>query len=168
MTNETKNQGDRSGFLERLGRLAGTTTWREPDGSGYTPPVPGALSTDNAMLIALAMARRNPMDIGPEVAYSVGTGVPHQRDRVVSWLSRKLITGTGKAGRRNAKHMVVIARQAYDLTIGTIPHIVLPDDASPEFVVLVNIGAGWLWMSMEAAVERAERAMRGERAVIPA
>jgi hypothetical protein len=168
MTTDTFNHGDRSGFLERLGRLAGTTTWREPDGSGYTPPVAGALSTDNAMLIALAMARRNPFDIGPEVAYSVGTGTPHQRDRVVNWLARKLLSGTGRAGRRNAKHVMAIADQAYDLVIGITTKIVPPENAKPEFVVLANIGAGWLWMSMEAAVERAEYAMRREGPVATA
>lgn len=168
MSIQNFSHNDRSIFLERLGRLAGTTTWREPDGSGYTPPVAGTLSTGHAMLIALVMARRNERDVGPEIAFSVGTGRPHRRDSVVNWLARKLLTGTGKAGRRNARHIVAISGQAYDLVIGTLQKFTPPDDASAEFVVLANIGAGWLWMSMEAAVERAEYAMRSQRGVVPA
>jgi hypothetical protein len=161
-TDDTFNHGERSGFIERLGRLAGKTTWREPDGSDRAPYVASTLSADNAMLLALSMSRRNARDVGPEVAYSVGTGTPHQQQRVVCWLADKLMTGTGHAGRRNQKHLGEIARQAYELVIGTRSHFDAPATASRDFVLLANIGAGWLWMAMESAVERAERAMYDE------
>lgn len=159
MTTETFNYGDRSGFIERLGRLAGATTWREPGGAGYTPPVAGALSTGNAMLLSLSMARRNPRDVGPDIAYSVGTGQPHRRRHAVEWLADKLHAGTGPAGRKAKRQLLAISGQAYDLVIGTRQQVIPPRGAVPEFTLLVNVGAGWLWVAMEAAVERAERAL---------
>lgn len=159
MTTDTFNHGDRSGFVERLGRLAGTTTWREPGGSGYTPPVAGALSTGNAMLLALSMARRNPKDVGPDIAYSVGTGHPHHRQRVVEWLADKLLAGTGSAGHRAKRQLLSISGQAYDIVIGTRLNVIPPRGAVTEYTLLVSVGAGWLWVAMEAAVERAETAL---------
>lgn len=162
MNFETFNHADRSGFLERLGRLSGSTTWREPGGAGYTPYVSTSIMPNNAMLLALSMARRNAKDVGPEVAYSVGTGAPHQRARVVYWLAEKLLTGTGKTGRNNRKWLSAIAGHAYDAVIGIDPAIKPVKGAERDSILLANIGAGWLWMAMEAAVERAEAAMYGE------
>ncbi|EIL88554.1 hypothetical protein UU9_12423 [Rhodanobacter fulvus Jip2] len=161
MTEDTFNHAERSGFIERLGRLAGSTTWREPDGSGYTPPVAGALSPGNAMVLALSMARRNPKDVGPHIAYSVGTGQPHRRQQVVEWLADKLLRGTGPAGKKAERQLLVIAGQAYDLCIGMRQKVIPPRGAVTEFTLLVNVGAGWLWVAMEAAVERAERSLYG-------
>lgn len=164
MTTETFNHGERSGFIERLGRLSGTTTWREPGGGGYTPPVAGALSGGNAMLLSLSMARRYPGDVGPDIAYSVGTGRPHHRRQAVEWLADKLLAGTGSAGKRAKRNLLTIAGQAYDLVIGTRARIEPPRGAVREFELLANVGAGWLWIAMEAAVERAEVAMYSDRA----
>lgn len=160
MNNDTFNHGDLPTFIERLHRLAGSTTFREP-GGGHTPRKPGEISTDNAMAVALSLSRRNARDVGPEVAYAVGTGVPHRRRMVVHWLADKLLHGTGPYGRRAERQLLTISGQAYDLVIGSLPRIVPPLNAVPEFEVLGNIGAGWLWIAMEAAVERAERAMYG-------
>lgn len=161
MTTETFNHSDRTGFIERMGRLAGSTTWREPGGAGYTPHVAGSILPDNALLLALCGARRNPKDVGPEIAFSVGTGAPHRRREVVDWLVDKLHRGTGKIGRTRIGMLTAISGQAYDLVIGTRKTIEPPaSDKARDFLLLVNIGAGWLWMAMEAAVERAEVAMR--------
>jgi hypothetical protein len=159
MTTETFNHADRCGFIERLGALSGKTTYREPGGGGHQPFVATSISSDNAMVLALSFARRNPRDIGPEVAYSVGTGQPHQRQRVVDWLADKLRRGTGKYGRNAERQLTLISAQAYELVIGQRSVMRLPAYPVAEFEVLVNIGAGWLWMAMEAAVERAERAL---------
>jgi hypothetical protein len=159
MTTETFNHADRCGFIERLGALSGKTTYREPGGGGHQPHVSGSLTNDNAMVLALAMAKRNPRDVGPDVAYSVGTGNPYNRQRVVEWLADKLHRGTGHHGRKAEKQLLAISAQAYDLVIGGRLKIIAPRAAVAEFEVLANIGAGWLWMAMEDAVERAERAM---------
>ncbi len=159
MTSETFNHADRCGFIERLGRLSGTTTWREPGGSGYTPPTPGAISADNALMLSLSLARKTPRDVGPEIAYSVGTGQPYRRQRIVEWLADKLHSRTGSAGRRAQRQLLSISWQAYDLVIGMRQQVIPPRGAVREFTLLVNVGAGWLWVAMEAAVERAEVAM---------
>jgi hypothetical protein len=159
MTDDTFNHADRSGFVERLGRLAGKTTWREPTGAGYTPYVSGSLSSENAMVLALSMGRRNERDVGPDVAYSVGTGQPHRRQQVVEWLADKLLRGTGPTGRKAERQLLAISGQAYDLVIGQRSQVIPPKGAVTSFTLLVNVGAGWLWVAMESAVERAERAM---------
>lgn len=161
MNSETFNHADRSGFVERLGRLAGQTTWREPTGAGYTPYVSGSLSGENAMVLALSMGRRNPRDVGPDIAYSVGTGQPHRREQVVEWLADKLLRGTGPTGKKAERQLLTISGQAYDLVIGMRQKVIPPRGAVTEFTLLVNIGAGWLWVAMESAVERAERALHG-------
>jgi hypothetical protein len=160
MTAETFNHADRSGFIERLGQLSGKTSWREPGGAGYTPFVSGSMSPENSMLLALSMARRNPRDVGPEIAYSVGTGQPHHRQRVVYWLAEKLLAGAGITAKRLKLQINPIAGQAYDLVIGTQVVLLPITGHERESTLLINIGAGWLWMTMEAAVERAERALR--------
>jgi hypothetical protein len=169
MTADTFNHADRAGFLERLGRLAGSTTWREPGQGGGVPYAARGIPTEHAMALALAMARSNPNDVGPDVAYSVATGVPHRRSEIVGWLAGKLVKGTGSVGRRNTERSIAIAAQAYDLVIGTRRHISPPGQskAARDFELLVNIGAGWLWMSLESAVERAEHAMHREGTPAP-
>ena len=159
MNTETFNYGERCGFIERLGALSGKTTYREPGGAGHQPYVATSLSGDNAMVLALSLSRRNPSDIGPEIAYSVGTGQPHQRQKVVAWLADKLYKGTGRYGRGAERQLLAISGQAYDLVIGIRARIEPPKHAVAQFELLANVGAGWLWMAMEAAVERAERAM---------
>ncbi|NII73243.1 hypothetical protein FHW84_001812 [Dyella sp. SG562] len=161
MNIDTFNHADRSGFLERLGRLAGCTTWREPGGGNGTSYVTRKIPMEHAMALALAMSRANPRDVGPDVAYSVGTGIPHHRTEVMEWLADKLLRGTGSVGRKAQPRLGLIAGQSYDLVIGLRRHISPPRQHAKEFELLVNIGAGWLWITMEMAVERAERAMSG-------
>lgn len=161
MITDTYNHADRVGFVERLGRLAGSTTWREPGTGGGSPYVSRRIPSEHAMALALSMARRNDRDVGPDVAYSVGTGLPHQQQRVINWLGGKLLDGTGRVGQRNQSRVLHAASQAYELVIGTRRHITPPPgkEAHRDFELLVNIGAGWLWIAMEFAVERAERAL---------
>lgn len=162
MQTDTFNHADRAGFLERLARLAGSTTWREPGQGGGVPYVARRIPTEHAMALALAMARTNPRDVGPDLAYSVATGVPHRRHIIIAWLAEKLEKGTGSVGQRCSPWLQRIAGRAYDKVIGS------PVDEVPGWVagkmsrdieLLSNVAEGWLWMSMEAAVERAEYAM---------
>jgi hypothetical protein len=151
---------DRAGFLERLGQLAGTTAWREPGRSGGgTPYAARGMTTENALALALAMARKNERDVGPWIAYAMATGVEDHRAEIITWLADKLISGTHHVGARNSKRMLSIAAVCYcDVVQGRHDHR-LPKVNPRDFTVLVSIGIGWLWMSMEAAVERAESAM---------
>ncbi|MGE7137925.1 hypothetical protein ACQKIE_09890 [Luteibacter sp. NPDC031894] len=161
-------QKDRAGFLERLGQLAGTTAWREPGRvGGGTPYAARGMATENALVLALAMARRNPKDKGPDIAYSLATQQPYNGAEVVAWLAEKLAVGTGRIGERNAGRMVPVATQAYEWIVGTRVHPDVSEVADAfhdDFRTLYDIAQGWLWMAMEAAVERAERAMYSKRA----
>jgi hypothetical protein len=161
-------QKDRAGFLERLGQLAGTTAWREPGRSGGgTPYAARGLATENALVLALAMARRNPRDKGPDIAYSLATQQAYNGAEVVEWLAGKLAVGTGAIGRKHSMRLVPVAMQAYQWIVDPDSHLDLSEIAEnlhDDFRTLYNIGQGWLWMAMEAAVERAERAMYSKRA----
>src|SRR6202012_5300825 len=55
MQTDTFNHADRVTFFERLGRLAGSTTWREPGQGGGVPYVARRIPTEHAMALALAM-----------------------------------------------------------------------------------------------------------------
>lgn len=158
MSSEFWNK-DRPGFLERLGRLAGQTTFREPLGGG-TPYSSRMLTTENALALALSFARRGPGDIGPEVVYSIGTGIPHQQDRVMAWLDAKLQRDAGYEGRR-LKLRRVLSRHCYELVAFGKPVTPLPRQSRlpKSWDGLRNIGVGWLWMQAESTVERAEYAL---------
>jgi hypothetical protein len=154
-------QKDRAGFLERLGQLAGTTAWREPGRSGGgTPYAARGMTTENAMALSLAMARKSERDVGPWIAYAMATGVEDHRAEIITWLADKLIAGTQHVGVRNRTRMLSVAAVCYcDVVQGKHDHQ-LPKVNARDFTILMNIGIGWLWMSMEAAVERAEHALR--------
>jgi hypothetical protein len=155
-------QNDRTGFLERIMQLAGSTSWREPGRvGGGTPYAARGMTTENATALALAMARKNDRDVGPWVAYAMATGVEEHRGEIVTWLADKLIAGAGHIGARNADRMLFVAAACYRNVVLNQPRYDAPRRAPKDFDLLVNIGVGWLWMTMEAAVERAERALRG-------
>lgn len=155
-------QKDRAGFLERLGQLAGTTAWREPGRvGGGSPYAARGMTTENTLALALAMARKNDRDVGPWVAYSMATGVEDHRSEIVTWLADKLIAGAGHIAARNADRMLFVAAVCYRNVVLNQPRYDAPKRGPKDFDLLVSIGVGWLWMTMEAAVERAELALRG-------
>jgi len=160
MTDEIFNYADRAGFLERLGRLAGQTTFREPSGGG-SPYSARMMTTENALVLALAFARRDERDIGPEIAYSIGTGIPHQQDRVMFWLDIKFQRDAGYEGRR-LQLRAILCRHCYEMVAIGKPITRLPRESRlpKSWEALRNIGIGWLWMQAEATIERAEYALR--------
>ncbi|SEO76621.1 hypothetical protein SAMN02800692_2009 [Luteibacter sp. UNC138MFCol5.1] len=155
-------QKDRAGFLERLGQLAGTTAWREPGKvGGGTPYAARGMTTENSLALALAMARKNERDVGPWVAYAMATGVEDHAGDIITWLADKLVAGTQHIGARNKDRMLIISAVCYRNVIRNESRYDAPKKGAKDFDLLVNIGVGWLWMTMEAAVERAEHALRG-------
>lgn len=155
-------QKDRAGFLERLGQLAGTSSWREPGKvGGGTPYAARGMTTENALALALAMARKNDRDVGPWVAYAMATGVEDHRREIITWLADKLIGGAGHIGKRNSERMMIVAAACYRSVVLNQQGHIAPKRAPKDFDLLVSIGVGWLWMTMEAAIERAEQALRG-------
>lgn len=150
---------DRAGLMERLGRLIGQTTYREPASGGGSPFTTQTMSTEAKLLLALKMGESHPNDVGPWIVYSIALQIDDRQRQIVEWLARKLEAGTGHIGRRNARRMLIIALAAYNLAVhGTEP----PKSRvrGNEFTGLANIGAGWIWVKCESTIERVVKAGR--------
>jgi len=162
MANEFWNK-DRPLLMERLGRLLGSTTYRGPDSGGGTPFSARKLTAEAELLVSLKMAQRHPGDVAPWIVYSLALQVDDRQREIVEWLAGKLEQGTGAVGHRNAQRITIAAFGAYRLAV----HGIEPARARhrpAEFVALVNIGAGWLWMKSEGALDRWEFALRNDGA----
>ena len=159
---------DHAGLMERLGRLQGSTTYRDQDSGGGTPFVTRGITSEATMLLALSMSKLYPTDVAPWICYSIALRIDDRKREIVTWLADKLIAGTGSAGKRNAHRMLAIAMGAYDLAIHGREPKPLKACKGNDHALLVNIGAGWLWVKCEGAVERAERAMGQSRRAVSA
>ena len=159
------NHADRAGFLERLGKLAGQTTFREPSGGG-SPYSSRMMTGENALVLALSYARRDVRDIGPEIAYAIGTGIPHQQERVLFWLDIKFQRDAGHEGRR-LQMRSILSRHCYEMVaIGKqITRLPRESRLPKSWDGLRNIGIGWLWMAAESTIERAEYAMHSNSSI---
>lgn len=162
MAYDTFNCADRAGFLERLARLSGQTTYREPGGGGGSPYSARMMTTENALALALSFARVHPRDIGPEVVYTIATQVPHQQGRVLAWLATRLLNDTGPAGRKCEHQLIVLSRHCYEVVAFGKAVTPLPRRLPVAWDKLRDIGIGWLWMAAESTIERAEYALRKE------
>lgn len=80
---------DRPEFVERIAKLAGGTTYREPVGGHSTKSE--HLPDAHAIATALAFARRGPDDVGPDVAYCWVLQTDAYRERVTRRLSDALM-----------------------------------------------------------------------------
>lgn len=146
--------GERAGFLERLGRLAGQTTFREPYGEFVPPSNP--LPVSHELAAALCYARGERWQPGPEIAYAVATGLENNRDAVINWLAEKLYQGTGAEGRRNSDRIRGIAAVSYALAVRGEAGL-MGFTFDEHIMRLAHIGAGWLAACMERTIEIAER-----------
>lgn len=146
---------DRPLLMERLGRLLGSTTYRDQDSGGGTPFSSRKLTAEAEMLLALKLAQTHPGDVGPWLVYSIALQIDDREREIVQWLARKLAVGTGVLGKRNAPRLLITAHAAYQLAVhGLEPK--RPKTRPADYLALVNIGAGWLWMKCESAIDRAE------------
>lgn len=158
MTTETFTK-DRPMLMERLGRLLGSTTYRDQDSGGGTPFSSRKLTSEAEMLLALKLGATHERDVGPWIVYSLALQIDDRQRQIVEWLARKLEAGTGFVGKRNRHRMLVVADAAYRLAV----HGIEPDapKRNPrDFTVLVNLGAGWIWTKCETTVDRAEFARK--------
>lgn len=80
---------DRPEFCERVAKLAGGTTYREPWASGSSDSA-DHLPDAHAIATALAFARQGPQDIGPDVAYCLALQSDAYRNKVVRMLAEAL------------------------------------------------------------------------------
>lgn len=109
---------DRPEFCERIAKLAGGTTYREPWAAG------GGSSGDNlpdahAIATALAYAKQGPDDIGPDVAYCLVLQNDSYRLRVV----RLLAVAIGNMDGREIRHARQFASQAADAAWDAVIHL---------------------------------------------
>lgn len=154
MTDQTFTK-ERPGFLERLGRLAGQTTYRVPiEGVGTKFD---HIPESHGLIVSLCGARGPRWQPGPEIAFAMATGIQHQREKVVVWLMGKLQRATGATGRKYEDRLREIAENSYLLAIGARVAAAGGDKFDRNMHRLAMIGAGWLAMCMDETIGRAER-----------
>ena len=141
-------------FLERLGRLAGQTTYRIPvEGVGTRF---GCVPESHALAAALSYARGRKWQPGPEICYAKATGVEHKRSDVIEWLTGKIHAYVQATGRQNEERVRGIAMIAYCMTVRgneSVAHL----SVGAHVMKLANLGASWLEACMEDTLWRAEQ-----------
>jgi hypothetical protein len=101
-------------FRERVLALAGHGTWREPaGGSSEQRQIP----TDHLIAAALSFGRRNPRDIGPDIAIDMATGRPGHYLRVCEWAGRQIAADRGASARRAKPWAARVAVSAYNALV---------------------------------------------------
>lgn len=149
---------ERAGFAERAGKLAGSTTYREPV-AGRTNKA-DHMPDAHAIAAAFAFARVGPKDIGPDIAVAIITGTTAHRVKIVRELASALLVGLGRSGDRYVEAMIEIAADCY-LRVVTGRGIGKPD-GMPEraYEIARSIGDRILWVAADNALLFAERAYR--------
>jgi len=148
-------------LLERLGRLAGATGWRQPvEGTGTARKV---IPVEHELAMALGMARTSdPLDIGPDIAFDMATQAGRHRRKVCETLAKVLLSEAKdhRAVRRNRPFLAVACHAAYvRLVYG---HDASKPDHMPQgdWEVLTDVAERVLAAQADEAVERAVRALR--------
>jgi len=145
---------ERAGFAERLGRLAGRAQQYEPRAGRGTH---GSLPDEHAIAACLAMARRGPTDIGPDIAAAIYCQSHAHRGRIVGELTAAL-AATMRAARKYPHQLPLIAAQSYLLVLG-VDEARRPIGVSArDFEALVSFGASILWQAATDSLRRAESA----------
>lgn len=111
----THEAGSRPTFRERVHALAGHSTWREPTGAGTSHL--RAIPSDHLIAAALSFGRRDPSDIGPDIAMDMATGVAGHWRTVCERLGGLLAADRGAACRRVAPYAAHAAIAAYNAVV---------------------------------------------------
>ena len=143
---------ERAGFLERLGRLAGQTTYRQPiEGVGtrwdYMPE-------SHVLAARLSYARGRRWNPGPELAYTIATGIPCKRAEVIDWLASKMARSMEVSTQR-AGILRGIAAVSYCIIVQ--PEKMKNVKLSRHVMRIAGIGAAWLSACLDDTIARAER-----------
>ena len=150
---------DRPEFLERLATLAGSTTYREPSGARSTDHdfMPDA----HAIAAALAYARRERDDIGPDVAYCWATQSDAYRQRTTRRLAIML---RSPKTRTLAVHRLTAAEAAWTAMIHNKraqvaqPADIRPDDWNRLLLAAVTMMYRAAWDALADAERAYKRA----------
>lgn len=116
MSDDTHEAKAPPSLWERLARLAGQTTYREPIGGRTTRTA--VIPADHELCVALGWARDrdDPHDIGPDVAMDIATGGGRNMASVVRELANALDADRGRGSRvvgRNRPYLRIVAADAY-------------------------------------------------------
>jgi hypothetical protein len=152
---DTHNYGDRAGFLERLSRLSGQTTYRMPMG-GRMPYSARNMTTEAALILTLSFSRAGKWDIGPEIVYGIGTGLSHQREKVIQWLVGRIKQEAGWKARKAKNYVNILAQHCYEIVVFGKPQKPIPNRLPICWDELKELAEGLLWMEAENTIERAE------------
>lgn len=165
MTDTDIYSHERAGFAERLGRLAGRTTWREPASGAFTDRA-DKMPIEHALAAALAFARLGPSDIGPDIAYAVVTMAEHRRARVVGELTCRLHNEARKVAARAGSWLPIIAGKAYEGAVHgwEMPPLRAPRLAARDYALLYGLGISALLQASDQAIREAERRFKARRA----
>lgn len=145
-------------FRERVFALAGHSTWREPTGAGTSHL--RAIPADHMVAAALSFGRRNPQDVGPDIAMDIATGLPGHRRQVCAALGKALAGDRSVLVKRNQGYIAHVALAAYWAVMGR-PVPDAPDGVSSEdWGDLVAAGAYVLETLAEDALALAARRAR--------
>lgn len=144
-----------SSFHERLTRLVGSTTYREPMGGVGTAA--GHMTDANRVAAALAMAREGQDDIGPDIAVCLYLRTDYKRDWIVRTLAEAIKGQRHRAVRENHAHLRTVCDQAFGLVVWGVPGR-MPEGMKPlHWTVLYPVACSILSNEAEEAVNRASR-----------
>ncbi|HEV2679716.1 MAG TPA: hypothetical protein VGV14_04390 [Rhodanobacter sp.] len=110
----THEPRSRPTFRERVHALAGHGTFREPaQGSSEQRQIPA----DHLIAAALSFGRRNPRDIGPDMAIDMATGRPGHYLKCCEWAGRAVAADRGAPARRAKPWAAHVAVSAYNALV---------------------------------------------------
>lgn len=145
---------EKGGFRERIAKLVGGTTYREPVGGRSTDP---NRMTDQDVAAALAYARQGADDIGPDIAYCIVCGSDWHRERITLRLAEALHDYRQRGTR---PYVLTIADQAFRAVVFGA-RVARPEGCPPRgYSSLLIAGAAVLSTLADEAIHRAERAFR--------
>ena len=107
---------ERAGFAERAGKLAGSTTYREPV-AGRTNKA-DHMPDAHAIAAAFAFAKQHRHDIRPDIAVAVNTGCQLRKKEVVTALAASILTLMQKAGEAEIKAIIHVSEDCFLRAIG--------------------------------------------------
>lgn len=148
---------------ERLARLAGQTTYREPVGGRTTRTM--VVPAEHELCIALGWARDpgDPHDIGPDVAMDIATGQGRNMPGVVRSLANALDADRGRGSRvvsRNRPYLRIVAADAYARIVYSQRFARPEMVTAADWETLTEAGYRVLERMADNAVARAERYLR--------
>lgn len=142
-------------FRERIAKLVGGTTYREPVGGRSTDP---HRMTDQDVAAALAYARKGQHDIGPDVAYCILCQSDWHRARIVKALAEALFSSGGHWARKARPYLLTIADDAYRVAVHQ-QRPQRPEDCHLRaYEALLVTGISTLATLADESILRAERA----------